>query len=212
MNELLILANSIKKSQRCIAGKRVDTKEWVRPVTSAEGDEISAYRCYSMDLSKKRIEVKPMQRLSIELGHAVPLLNQPENYLFSAQPWQYRGSLSAEQLEPFLDHPESLWGSGPRIDYKIIQQGLIHIEQSLLLVRVEKLQLSQHKSIDGRNKRRANFLYNGTWYNLPVTDPDFEEQIKHPNHHNILCISLGEKFDFYRNGDFCCFKIVASIL
>ncbi len=211
MSELIIFANSIKKQQRCIAGKSVTTRQWIRPVASADGAELEVQRCFSLTASRQRLEVKPLQRITMELGAAVPLINQPENYQISDQPWHYRGELAAHQLEPYLDTPDSLWGGSNRVAYSEIEAGRIVIGSSLLLVRVDGLKL-QLEEYNGRLKRRAYFTYRGLSYNLPVTDPSFMRQCQHPDHHSILCVSLGEKFDYYQSGNDCCYKIVASIL
>ncbi|QEP41866.1 hypothetical protein D5085_01100 [Ectothiorhodospiraceae bacterium BW-2] len=211
MSQVVIFANSIKKQQRCIAGKRVDTKGWIRPVASNDGAEISANRCL-VKADQRWLETAPLQLVEMELGNPVPLVNQPENYLMTNKPWRYIRHLNSHELGDYLDTPESLWGSGAWIDYSDIEQGSLVIDKSLLLVKVEQLHLFYRETSYGRVKRRARFVYNHHNYDLPVTDPAFAQQVEQATHHTILCISLGEKFDYYGDGNYSCFKIVASIL
>lgn len=93
MSQVVIFANSIKKQQRCVAGKRVDNKRWIRPVTSNEGREISANR-YLVKTDRRWLETAPLQLVEMELGQSVPLINQPENYLMTNRPWHYIRSLT----------------------------------------------------------------------------------------------------------------------
>ena len=80
---------------------------------------------------------------------------------------------------------------------------VISIQQSLYLVKVDDLTLYKNEE----DKRRASFCYKEKYYDLSVTDPNFDNILKDngQNLEGILCISLGEKFNGY------CYKIVATI-
>jgi hypothetical protein len=207
MNKIIVIfANSVKHGKHCVAGKIINSHQWVRPVSDIEGAELSDQQCTYQNPYGK-FKVKPLQKIEINLSRHAPLLSQPENYLISDQVWQQRYSIENHEIEHYLDFPSDLWGAGNRVSYFEIETGAINISQSLYLVRVEDLQLNV---IDG--KRRAIFKYSGISYNLPVTDPHFEEQMNQPNNQGILCVSLGEKFDPMGGGNYSCYKIVATIL
>ncbi len=93
------------------------------------------------------------------------------------------------------------------MNYAQIESKMIDIGQSLYLIQASNLQLSK---IDGR--RRATFRYAGINYVLPVTDPNFEKQLEEPDNQQILCVSLGEKYDPSGGDNYSCYKIVATIL
>ena len=38
--EIIILATSLKHGNRCVAGKTIHTKQWIRPVANVNGDAI----------------------------------------------------------------------------------------------------------------------------------------------------------------------------
>jgi hypothetical protein len=79
---------------------------------------------------------------------------------------------------------------------------MVSIQQSLYLLKVDNLNLYKNNE----NKRRASFLYKNLYYDLPVTDPNFDNiQNNDTNLQGILCVSLGENFNGY------CYKIVANI-
>ncbi|WP_095499329.1 dual OB domain-containing protein [Paraferrimonas haliotis] len=198
---LVIFANSVKHGQCCVAGKRLDTREWVRPVSNANGAELT-YQQASARNPYGVYKVKPLQMVQMGFEQAVPLNNQPENQLINREQWIQQYNIVPAEINQFLDEPESLWGSGDRVDYQAIMRDQVAIEQSLQLVKVEQLMLY----VDGQNKRRASFSYNGIGYDLAVTDPNFGHLVG--NQHDlmgILCISLGEPFQ----GN--CYKLVAAI-
>lgn len=198
---LVVLANSVKHGQCCVAGKRLDTKEWVRPVSNADGAELTSQQASAMN-PYGAYKVKPLQKVNMCFEQAVPLKNQPENHLINGVQWVQQYNITPDELNQFLDTPTSLWGSGDRMDYKSIMLGQAAVEQSLQLVKVEHLMLY----VDGNDKRRASFSYNDIQYDLAVTDPSFDNLVSQQSDlMGILCISLGEEF----HGN--CYKLVAAI-
>ena len=132
----------------------------------------------------------------------MPLINQPENYLIDDSVWQQNYKIRETELIQYLDYPENLWGATDRVDYRMIQNGDIQINQSLYLIRVDDLNLY----INRFEKRRASFTYSRNQYDLAVTDPNFDSLIENPGElQGILCISLGEEFE----GN--CYKLVATM-
>ena len=198
-----IFANSIKHGQYCVAGKCLKTKEWVRPVGSRNGKELSKQQVLVSNRYGS-FPVKPMQKVDMCLASHAPLINQPENYLVSNESqWVQHYRLSPSELAEFLDHPQDLWGTGNCISYGDIVKGAVQIRQSLYLVKVDQLSLF----VNSFNKRRARFSYNGVEYLLPVTDRRFGALRNGDSTvQGVLCISLAEEF----KGN--CYKIVANIL
>jgi hypothetical protein len=199
---IVVLANSLKHGQHCVAGKCINSGHWIRPVSNNEGAELSheQAKCknpYGIYL------VKPKQKIKIGISHHFPLINQPDNYVIDDSIWEQNYKIEDHELNNYLDNPSNLWGSEDRVPFIEIKNNLITIEQSLYLVEVQNLNLykSQHD-----NKRRASFSYAGNQYDLSVTDPKFDK-IKSGDLavSGVLCISLGEVF----KGD--CYKIVATI-
>tara|TARA_R110001583_G_scaffold124593_1_gene276002 strand:- start:28471 stop:29088 length:618 start_codon:yes stop_codon:yes gene_type:complete len=200
--QIVVLANSIKHGNHCVAGKCLATGEWVRPVSSVYGDALNddQIRCrnpYGL------YKVKTLQKVMIEFDSAVPLLNQPENHLIAANSeWQQNYNIRQHELSQYLDEPISLWGKGCRVAYSAMVQNQCKPEQSLFLVQTEGLEL--HYTAE--NKRRVRFVYKGIRYDLPATDPQFDSLVNERRDvQGILCISLGENLDGH------CYKIVAAI-
>ena len=108
----ICLANSRKRSGRCLAGK-VDLQgfytEWIRPISGRESEELrlpeflihTGGEAQVLDL----LEVKP-------LNHK-PKLHQQENYLMDTSvPLRKVGSITTAEVRKLVDSPFSLWGAG----------------------------------------------------------------------------------------------------
>lgn len=200
-NTVVILANSIKHGKHCVAGKCVDTNKWIRPVSDMSGKELDDEQS-SYSNKYGTFVVKPMQKIQMSLESHAPLVNQPDNYVVSKTKWCQRYKIESYELEKYLDYPETLWGNGSKVSYQAVLDGTFNIKQSLYLVKVENLKLY----VNEYNKRRASFNYNNIRYELPVTDPMFDNIVSSNKQlSGILCISLGECFNDN------CYKIVATI-
>ncbi len=197
---IAILANSVKHNQHCVAGKCIETGEWIRPVSTPEGGELSNEQSTFTNPHGKFI-VKPMQKIIMDFDSHVPLIHQPENYLISPNLWRQNYRITDAELQQFLDKPDSLWGQSNRVDYnQILQKD--DIDQSLYLVKVDDLHLSKNNE----GKRRATFSYNNINYELPVTDPNFDKILRDETEiQDIICVSLGEEYNGY------CYKLIATI-
>ena len=200
-HKIVILANSFKHHQHCVAGKLIDGSQWVRPVSDENGAELSHEQA-KCENPHGSYNVKPLQKVIVGLDRHVPLINQPENYLIDDSVWQQNYKISEDELAQYLDTPDNLWGEADRVDFRMIQHGDIQIDQSLYLIEVDDLNLYVNRF----EKRRASFTYNEDQYDLAVTDPNFDDLIENPDDLcGILCISLGEEFE----GN--CYKLVATI-
>lgn len=197
---VVILANSVKHNQHCVAGKCIETGEWIRPVSTPEGGELSNEQSTFTNPHGKFI-VKPMQKIIMDLDSHVPLIQQPENYLISPSLWRQNYRITDAELLQLLDNPDSLWGQDSRVPYSLIVQNR-DINQSLYLVKVDDLHLSKNDE----GKRRATFSYKNINYELPVTDPNFDNiQRNEIEIKDIICVSLGENFNGY------CYKLLATV-
>ena len=218
---IVILANSVKHSQHCVAGKDIITKKWIRPVKNIEGCELSHEQAKCKN-PHGIFPISVLQKIEIEFSCNAPLINQPENYVITDCVWLQRYKLERNELNAFLDNPEILWdnesssgsGSNDRIDYNKILNENIKINQSLYLISPDSSTVLVTTNIENKKRIRVSFTYRDVFYNLATTDPVIwkeyssretgEYQFENPK---ILCISLGEKFD-----DGFCYKLVASAI
>lgn len=198
--EIVILANSVKHGQHCVAGKCTTTGAWIRPVSNAQGAELSHEQAKCQN-PYGIYGVKPLQKIRMGFSQHVPLTHQPENYLIDGNVWQQHYSIGLPDLYNYLDQPNDIWGLDNRVQHSLITSGIYSVAQSLYLIQVNELRLYTED-----NRRRASFTYNGIDYDLAVTDPRFDDIVENNQAVNqILCVSLGEEYQGY------CYKLVAAV-
>ena len=201
MQTIVIFANSVKHHQHCVAGKCWTTNHWIRLVSDRDGSELTRDQAMYRN-PHGRFLVKPLQKILVELGPHVPLDHQPDNYLVTDTEWVQKYKIEIDEINSFLDEPPDLWGPGASLDADAICQGLFTVQQSLYLIQVHNTEPYRTNT----NRRRVRFSYNERTYDLPVTDPTFDDILTgRRNHNDYLCLSLGEKFQDKH------WKIVASI-
>ena len=199
--EIIILANSVKHHQHCVAGKYTASGQWVRPVANTNGAELSHIQAQCQN-PHGAFNVKPLQKVIMNFSAHAPLAHQPENHVIDGAVWRQNYKIADNELHQHLDQPSDIWGRKDRVLHASILSGQIKIDQSLYLVAVDNLNLYKNQY----DKRRASFMYRGINYDLSVTDPNFDritqnnEAIK-----GIICVSLGEEFQG------SCFKIVVTV-
>ncbi|MBF0233023.1 MAG: hypothetical protein HQK65_08290 [Desulfamplus sp.] len=199
---VVVFVNSIKHGQYCVAGKILNNNKWIRPVATFDGKELNCAQAKYVNPYGKFI-VKPLQKIQMDFSRYVPLPHQPENYLISGNDWVQNYSISINEIESYLDYPDSLWGVDNYIENYDIYSGIRPISQSLYLVNVINL----CAYINNQNRRRVSFIYNNINYDLPATDPTFDDLINGKRgHNNLICASLGEEFQGRH------YKIIAGIL
>lgn len=199
--EILILANSVKHHQHCVAGKCIISGQWVRPVSNRDGAELNHAQAQCQNPHGK-FNAKPLQKVIMSFSAHAPLIHQPENYVIDGSTWRQNYKITEKQLSQYLDQPSDIWGITDRVEYASILSGAIVIEQSLFLVEVDNLNLYKNQY----DRRRASFSYSGISYDLAVTDPNFDKIIQNNEAlKGILCLSLGEEYQG------SCYKLVATV-
>jgi len=163
--EMLCLANSAKHSGRCVAGVRLDTGAWVRPVSSAEDGPLTPPLC-TLDAAR---EVRSLDVVQIELAQPRPERHQPENWVIGPNPWKLIDELSPREAPEYVGGivergPELLGDRDDSVDFASI--GPDGLGSSLALVRVG----SPRFEVNPWNKLRARFKVGDAYYDLSVTD------------------------------------------
>ncbi|MFL6140666.1 MAG: dual OB domain-containing protein [Labedaea sp.] len=215
--KLVCLANSRKHSGRCVAGIEIESKKWVRPVSSRPGHEVSAAeRQYRGGVDPRVLDV-----ISIPLLRARPVGFQRENWLLDPNAyWRKIGRIEWGELCALEEQPRTLWingyGSKAGINDRVPVEQENTLVDSLKLIRVAHLAMevcpAHPMSSDTRPTLRARFQHAGSAYRLKVTDPLYEERFraegigKYRLGESFLTVSLGEQFErhFY--------KLVAAII
>jgi len=228
--KLFILANSIKKHHRCIAGREVvkspDGNEywagWVRPVT--RHDEGAIYQ--SEYLLQDSSIPAPFDVIEIPFSGIENSSTQPENwFILQGAQWSKISRWSSAEAQLLIETPKNLWLQPGVKQDRVTPQYLLSQEshQSLYLIKPVDFRLFIEVSTNWegieKKKRRGVFCYNRQWYNFSMTDPLISQKYfpTFPNHPSgtlelerkddlIICVSLTPELKGYH------YKILASII
>jgi hypothetical protein len=183
---IIVLANSVKKSGRCLAGKEISWTDgywkaggWIRPVTSPEGGEVGLY---SMKQALGR-EPLLLEILEMPLESPAPQPDQPENWLLSRTGvWKSHGHLKFDDLPPLLDQPDNLWGTNQRyvesgFPQRMAQPASLYLilpeEITPLRVWTEEAVNEEGRQYE-RHRRRVTLRYRGAFHEFDITDPQLQ--------------------------------------
>jgi len=229
LKKVFVLANSIKKHQRCIAGREIvrhpDGKEywgeWIRPVTLHDEGAVSISECRLQD---DTIPV-PLDVIHIPITSCENNSAQPENwYIERNTRWAKIRTFTNNAAQKLIETPENLWLE-PRVKQdRVTPQHLLSRKnyQSIYLIRPENFHFFvEVNSWDGVDKKRVRgiFNYNRQAYDFSMTDPlvrtkYFPDFGKVPsgkvdlvkNDDLIICVSLTPEFNGYH------YKVVATVI
>lgn len=202
---IVIFANSVKHSAHCIAGKVLDKTEWVRPVRNKEGGELSREQINT----NLNTPVNLLNIVTINFEKKVGLPNQPENFLVGQNSkFIFSETLDRGDIDKYLDKPSTLWIYEQSRSDRVSSKYIKNITQSLYLLKIDKIKIywKDRSQYLQKPQRRGIFNYNGTVYDLSLTDPNYSTFEEQTLENQFVCISLGEEF----NGYF--YKIIASII
>lgn len=229
LKKIFVLANSIKKQQRCVAGieiiKKPDGKEyygeWIRPVTHHDEGAISSSECR---LQHGAVPI-PFDVIQIPLFSLENNPTQPENwYIQPDAQWSKVAAWSEDEAQKLIEDPKNLWLEAGVDQDRVTSQYILSQEkhQSLYLIRPKDFRfLVKTSTWEGIDKKqvRGVFKYNGQEYDFSMTDPLIRKKYfpRFPNVKTgvtslggsdeiLLCVSLTPEFHGYH------YKIVATVI
>lgn len=228
---LIILANSVKKGQHCIAGREVlrgpkgySYGPWIRPVSRQSEGELTETDCAFEDGNQPEV----FDVVDIPLEECEGSAAQPENWFIDpSQHWVKVGDHTAQRMPAInSESPPDLWLAPSGRADRITPEDLAALgrNQSLYLIAVPdfRMELEWYDwQGSGYHRRRAQFTYQGRHYDLSLTDPAMEPLLnpspprgqsktyQHPTGPNkILCVSLSPPYIHDQKHH----KIVATVL
>lgn len=222
LKRLVILANSRKKSGRCVAGVSLDDADygtWIRPVSNRPERALNEIERWYVNKS----EPKLLDVVEMPLIRAEPYACQVENWLVSTRKvWCKRGALTWDQALSIAEDPKSLWMNGlatfDGINNEIPTEIARTFDSSIGLIHVLDLTLEKRRDYSGeRLKLYAAFTCNQVKYRMSVTDCEVEEYAAKNEFSSLevgeclLTISLSEPF-VKHGGESCQYKLVAAVM
>ncbi len=217
IKRIVCLANSRKMSGRCIAGKEIredgQVRDWIRPVSDRESQEVSEEERQYEDGSDPRV----LDVIDVPILNAQPEDYQQENWLLDPEYyWQKIRSVTPNELSQFTDPVAPLWINGRSsangMNDRVPIRDARSLNHSLRLIKVDRLELYVSRLGSYRRSVQGRFRYNGIAYWLRVTDPTCTRQyLRQPDGsyqigERFLTVSLGEPFHGYA------YKLIAAII
>ncbi|MGH9500684.1 MAG: dual OB domain-containing protein [Terriglobales bacterium] len=210
---IVCLANSFKKGGSCVAGRELvgtGLGQWIRPVGDRPTAEVRA---------SEFGELKLLDIVDVPLLRAEPRYHQTENHVIDAsQPWVKVGELPWPRLAEMIDRPASLWinrdrTNGPGLYDCVSETEGLTLDTSLVLIKPDNFSVEVSPHYYTRKRTwRADFVYNGTNYNVSLTDPiatrKYSVDGSYPLNDVYICVSLTEPWVKDNNR---CHKLVAAI-
>jgi len=204
---LIIMANSRKMGNRCIAGIDADSGEWVRPVYGA-GDQGVPWDVRQVQGAEPRL----LDIVSIPLASDGPHRDiQPENCRILEGPWKRIGEATVQQVAKYCQRGGLILHNTERwIHIDQLCQVAAKDRRSLCLIRAS-VAFSTGPSPRGGERVWASFRHGGNQYRITVTDYEFEHAFPAHGTREVKClltVSLGTPYE----RDNCCYKFVAGVI
>jgi len=209
---LIILANSYREGQRCIAGVDVQTGAWIRPVSSLDKMTIT----FGMrNLDGKEPELLDVIEIPLE-DHGPDVGCQPENRLLKPGHWTKVGALTAQQAMGYCENDDIiLHDQNDCID--IAYFGTIARSKWKSLQLIHSTNVTFHSTL-WYNKKRWRSLFqhgNNKHLDLGLTDPKIIERLDADEKIGkdcLLTISLAGPWAPSGSQQKLCYKLVAGVI
>lgn len=208
--DIVLLAKSRKHYNYCIAGKDINTGEWIRLISEDDTIHNAVKPTDLIYEDNTEAEILDVIRVRVkEIEDENKILYQPENYILDDRYYLLKlEERSPNGLNNIIDDVELIFFNTSN---SISKNDLEEIENvnSLVLIDPEIVKVKRKNNTD----LWANVKYNGEWYNnLTIKDIGFTEKYYNDitsdrNFYNIkLVISLGEE---YKGSHY---KLIASVI
>ncbi len=211
--QIVILANSFREGNRCIAGIDVQTGDWVRPVSPPDGGAMTRGL---RNIDGREPELREIVEVSVQsTGPDVGC--QPENRLADAVPWRRIGVMSAKTILRYCESDTVILHN----DFDSVESDYfktIPKEQwkSLQLVRCESVEFYLTTNWEGSKRWRASIAYGKKkCLYLGLTDPVLIERLNADEDISrkcILTISLAGPWSQGGVQPKRCYKLVEGVI
>lgn len=219
--KIIILANSVKRSEHCVAG--IDENgNWIRPISNNGEGELTFEQIRFSDYSTPNM--LDLVKIGLDINANNP--SHPEDYYINGNTWELLGRTPISEIDDLINNEHDLWfQAGERTD-RISNQHLLQRNtiDSICLIRVTNFILglsTEYNSFNDYNKKKRMIYFNhhGRNFSFSLTDPVFGQvycrnfpDVEQPerliqfNQQSYFCISLTPALNGYH------YKIIASII
>lgn len=230
IKQIVCFANSRKPDGKCFAGKDIEDKTWIRPISNRMSESLHIDEECIRGNKCECVRCNPiipalLDVVEVDLDEYAGEDHQIENFRIGDSKWKKIGVLNKDYIDQFLDScSDGLWidgfGTWHRKNDRVPASMGTLLHDSLRLIEVRRLDLSV--VIEGadfgnpRKKVNGIFNYNGKEYIIPVTDEVIERQYLQltegsypfPTNANriVLCLSMGKEYNGY------IYKFIAGVM
>lgn len=176
IRQICLLTKSYKQNGYCVAGIDIESREWIRLVSSIDPSSDRISKSY-LEINEKSIDCFDI--IEVDTLANIPTECQTENWLIrETDPPKYVGTVSKDELFNYLklDTP----------DYFIVNNGgyltekeVFRLDRSLFAFEVCNLtvQIEEYDYFGDRKfKNKCSFVYNGIKYtDISLTDPVYRD-------------------------------------
>jgi len=216
MTRIVVLANSWKHQDWCLAGIELDTGRWVRPVTDLDDGRVPGK---SMKLGwyfPKLLDV-----LEIPLDSTGPDFGfESENRTILPGRWHLRGKMTPKDIEKYASQPYYvLHNSRKYITPRELRQKSFEKRVTLQLIRVDNFKVhdARRNPTDKPNWNGA-ILTGRRKLEVKITDPVFFERLNRghkPSPSCFLTMSLSmphRPSDWDEDEEPVCWKLISGVI
>jgi len=213
---IVVLANSWKHQDRCLAGIDLNTGKWVRPVTGLDDGRVPET---SMKLGSHFPEL--LDVLEIPLDSTGPDFGfESENRTILPGRWHIRGKMTPKDIEKYAKQSRYVLHNRKKyVTTKELQQKPIAGRMTLQLVRTDsfKVRDARRKNTDKPNWKGA-ISSCGRELEVKITDPVFCEKLNRgykPSPSCLLTMSLSMPYkppDWDEDEEPVCWKLIAGVI
>jgi hypothetical protein len=213
---MVVLANSWKHWDWCLAGIDIATGKWVRPVTTLNDGRVPKF-CMDLDGYFPRIldilEI-PLDANGPDFGFA------SENRIILPGKWQRRGRVRADDLTRYVQRPACLLHNDKKIvTVDEMRQKPPAKRVTLQLIRAEDFRVADARRPGTEKPQWRGIVHSGgRALELGITDPVFCERLARgyaPSKTCLLTLSLGMPYkpdDWPDEQSPVCWKLIAGVI
>jgi hypothetical protein len=216
MTRIVVLANSWKHQDWCIAGIDIDTGKWVRPVTGLDDGRIPKKAMKLRGYFPQQLDV-----LQIPLDSTGPDFGfERENRTILPGRWHIRGKMTPKDIEKFAKQSRYILHNRKKyVTTKELQQESSEKRVTLQLIRVDNFRVcdARRKATD-RHNWNGTILSGGRELEVKITDPVFCEKLNRgykPSPSCLLTMSLSMPYkppDWDDDEEPVCWKLIAGVI
>lgn len=217
MTKMVVLANSFKTGNRCLAGIDLNTRTWVRPVSeSANGDITLAYMRQHYGNNPQILDIVeiPLEDSGPDYG-----FEKENRSIIPGKQWARQGTMTPAELEGYVDQFEhALHNADSTVPLEVMHAMDPVERRTLQLVTVADFATTDepHPSSNRPHRWMGSFTAGGNRIKVSITDPVYCHALDggHSSARRaLLTLSLGMPYPEDAPADQQrCYKLIAGVV